>query len=77
MSVPQVSIPQVSTTAKDLIPSTESKDPESPILGDGLDFLGIAKKKGKESLKITNDTIPTNTSPIISPTKVGSTTYNL
>lgn len=45
-------MPSVTTTARDLVPQTESKEPNSPIFGDGSSFLDIVKKRGTQSLKI-------------------------
>jgi len=52
LSVPQVQIPKVTTTARDLLPQAESKEPDSPLFGSAVDFLGIAHKKGKQALTI-------------------------
>lgn len=47
------SIPKVETTARELVPQTESKAPDSPIFGDSNDsFLNIVKKRGTQALKI-------------------------
>ena len=49
-------MPKVEQTARDILPSSEGKTPESPVFGDA-DIFGI-KRKGKESLKIARtDTI--------------------
>lgn len=60
MKMPQVKMPTVTTTARDLLPQAESKEPESPLFGDEEDtnFTDIAKRKGISALKIT----PTTTS---------------
>jgi hypothetical protein len=49
------SIPAVSTAARDILPSTEAKEPEAPILGDEVDFVRSATKRGKDALKINLD----------------------
>ena len=46
---PKVKIPKAEIPAVDLLPSTEAKAPESPILGDEK------KKKGKSSLTISRN----------------------
>ncbi len=47
------SIPKVETTARELVPQTESKAPDSPVFGDNEgSFLDIAKKRGTQALKI-------------------------
>lgn len=51
MKMPQIQMPSVTTTARELVPQIESKEPESPIFGDGV-LLTTAKKKGTASLKI-------------------------
>lgn len=59
MKMPEM--PKVETTARDLVPQTESKAPDSPVFGDGSSFLDSAKKRGIQSLKIDRkDTEPTN-----------------
>lgn len=50
------SIPTVSTTARDILPSTESQEPEAPQYGDSADFLKGATKRGKDALTIKPDT---------------------
>lgn len=44
-------MPKIETTAKELIPSTDAAEPESPIYGDE-DALKANKKRGKSALKI-------------------------
>ena len=46
---PKIKILEADIAAVDLLPSTEAKAPESPILGDGK------KKKGKSSLTISRN----------------------
>lgn len=46
----KMSMPSVSTTARDLVPSTESKTPDSPVFGDNTE--DTTRKKGMQALKI-------------------------
>lgn len=51
-------MPTVSQTGRDILPSYENKEPEAAQLGDdnGDSFTDITKRKGKASLKINKDT---------------------
>lgn len=55
-----IQMPQVNTTARDIVPEREAKAPESPIFGDDKDsstsFVDIAKKKGVGALQIKPNT---------------------
>ena len=53
MKMPSVSMPQVTTTARDIVPERTNVDPEAPIYG-GSDetYAYSAKKKGISSLQI-------------------------
>jgi hypothetical protein len=57
-------MPKVTTTAQDLVPSTESETPDSPMMGGAEDTYGSTKKIGKESLKITRKDSTVDTSSI-------------
>ena len=50
MSMPEM--PKVETTARELVPSSESLEPNAPILGTDSDFQLTTLKKGKSGLKI-------------------------
>lgn len=50
MSMPKM--PTITTTARELVPQTESKEPNSPVFGDSDSFIDIAKRRGTQSLKI-------------------------
>lgn len=45
-------MPKIETTAKELIPSTDAAEPESPIYGDEDALNANKKKRGKSALKI-------------------------
>ena len=49
MKMPEM--PKVETSARDLVPQTESKAPDSPQFGD-TSFLDSARKRGTQALKI-------------------------
>ena len=51
-SMPKVEMPKVETTAREILPSWESNDVESPVLGTDSDFQEVALKRGKSNLKI-------------------------
>ena len=53
MKMPNVSMPTVTTTARDLVPERTNTEPEAPIYG-GSDetYATSAKKKGISSLQI-------------------------
>ena len=61
MKMPNVSVPQVTTTARDIVPERTSQEPESPMFGDEDDssFTDITKKKGVASLQIKPKTTST------------------
>lgn len=52
MKMPNVQMPTVQTTARDLLPSTAAKEPDSASFGDGSDTTDITKKKGVAALQI-------------------------
>lgn len=51
----QPSVPQVETSARDLLPETKAPEPNSPLFGDSTDYFGAITKRGKDALKITLD----------------------
>lgn len=54
-------MPTVQQTGRDILPSYETKDPDSAKFGDGDDdFTNIAKRKGKSSLRISKDSSGTD-----------------
>lgn len=50
-------------TAKDLVPETQSEDPESPLYG-GLDDETLTKKKGKSALKVPRGSLGGGYNPL-------------
>lgn len=55
--MPKVEMPKVETSAREILPSTESQTPDSPAFGGKDDPL---LNKGKESLKINLNPPVTN-----------------
>lgn len=58
MKMPNVAMPQVTTTARDLVPESTNKEPEAPIYGSDEDNIygTSAKRKGISSLQIKPQT---------------------
>lgn len=50
--MPSVTMPTVQTTARDILPSTAAKEPDSASFGDGSDTTDSTKKKGVAALQI-------------------------
>jgi hypothetical protein len=50
-------------TAKDLVPETQSEEPESPLYG-GLDDETLTKKKGKSALKVPRGSLGGGYNPL-------------
>lgn len=67
MKMPQVKMPEVTTTGRDLLSESESKVPDSPVIG-GKDE-DLTKRRGISALKINKTS--TGNSKIFDPVNRG------
>lgn len=49
----KVSMPKINTAGRDILPDTQTKDPDSPIFGGSQDYK--KKIRGAQELKIDRD----------------------
>lgn len=49
----KVSVPKINTAGRDILPYTQTKDPDSPIFGGSQDYK--KKIRGAQELKIDRD----------------------
>lgn len=49
----KVSMPKINTAGRDILPYTQTKDPDSPIFGGSQDYK--KKTRGAQELKIDRD----------------------
>ena len=49
----KVSVPKISTAGRDILPDTQTKDPDPPIFGGSQDYK--KKIRGAQELKIDRD----------------------